>query len=115
MSQKIVEGLAKPKQEEEEEKEHKKPANVESAPSHFNHSKESNLSLNNVQNIVHNLKDKALEPILTKKKEVERKVKTWKDQLKFLLLLPLDLVSQVCCKRRLPSQFFEVGNSKKDD
>lgn len=61
------------------------------------------------------LKDKVMEPLITKKQEVTKKVKTWRDQLKLLILLPLSILSELCCKRRLPAQFYKLDQDKKNE
>jgi len=93
MGQKMVEELSKSNQVKQTEK----VPEIEKQP----------------ENKLTKLKKKVVEPIVTTKKEVEKQVKTWRDQIKLLILLPLDLMSQICCRRRLPSQFYQL--QKKDD
>ncbi len=99
IGQKMVEELAKIRQEEQEKQDI---------------TKLGDLSALSALGKVMELKNKVVEPIVTKKKEVERQIKTWKDHIKLLILLPLDIMSGICCKRRLPSQFYKVEENKKN-
>jgi tetratricopeptide (TPR) repeat protein len=71
---------------------------------------------------------KPSEPLATRKnKSLTERVGTMKDKIwdtatgtvsgvarniKMLFLLPFDLVSSICCRRRLPSQFYKSNGSK---
>jgi len=98
IGQKMVEELAKIREEEQKKQEPPK---------------SNDLNALAALGKVMELKKKVVEPIVTKKKEVERQIKTWKDHIKLLILLPLDIMSGICCKRRLPSQFYKVDENKK--
>ena len=93
----MVQELAKTK-ETKEEKQTEKVGEIEESSNKFT-----------------KLKKKVVEPIVTKQKEVVKQVKTWRDQVKLLILLPLGLMSEVCCRRRLPSQFYKLETSKKEE
>ena len=47
-------------------------------------------------------------------KEKEPTSQTIPNMMKFLFLLPLNLLSEICCRRRLPSQFFKADLLEKN-
>ena len=61
------------------------------------------------------LKDKVVEPFIATKEQAVQKVKTWRDQVKLLILLPLSLLSEICCRRRIPAQFYKPESTNKSE
>jgi len=70
---------------------------------------------------IFSIKDMLMENIKITKQDIKKKIKCKivenikmiGNNIKLIVLLPLNLVSETCCKRRLPSQFYKVGDSLK--